>query len=706
MATTGFAASVVVGGALVRTFGRASAAVQSRIHAVGAALREAEDRANAYGLEIGGATREHRRFRGELDRTDEKPGRFPRRRIRLAGGRRTAAQAPDTAYAASGAVGSAGGVEVKPVYLRTVMPADDRGAEAAAGRTGSAAHFSRNFPAAEAEVPDLRYDFPSVGLPEAASPAGAAIPRRIAAVVGADFDDTGEAIAGADPAEEMARIGEVLTRVRQGLRITGSGQVSEGLAEAAAGAASAGPLFERAAAAIDLVSAAGTAGSRAGAAFTAVLRQLPTAAEVVRASVVRTSEGSIDLAGSLAALRASLPPEGEAGSRAQAIRELFDDEAAEGLAPLLAGFDRYRGGLEAARQHSETFRDDAKRVGGALKEMRSSLTLTDIRMKTLAVGGVIGKAGSALAGLAAGGVKAAIAGFRALGAAIAANPVGLVITGVVLAAALIWKYWTPIRDFLGRVFAPLVEFARPAFDWISARVAAFGGWLLGHWAPVKTFFGSVWSALADGARAAFGLLAGGWEAVKGGFSGLRNAVSTAVGAVVSYLRNFSFVKMGKNLIATLGEGVIAAKDALVEKVGGVFGAVRDLLPFSDAREGPFAALTTSGAAILGTVGAGVRRAGPGPLRRPLRSALGAAAVGLGLPAATAPPDALLRRPSSPPPRTAAARPQVVVSPGAVVLHFHGAAGNPRRVAAEVERQLADLFRNAANEARLLEADSD
>ena len=882
MATTEFAASVVVGATLARNFGQTLGTAQSRIRrlgdaaakarigkeisgdigrlqgrlselrreqlsaagssetlereirAVGAALRESKDRAKAHGFEIGDATREHRRFSDELDRTERKLERSQERQSRLADLRSTAAPVLGLAYAASRAVGSAMEVEEKQVYLRTVINTDDGDAEAAAERARKhAAEFARNSLASETEVLDIQYNLHSAGLSEAAATAGAEIAHKVAvatrgdsdqvaAVIGTTFNNLGEAIAGADPAEKIARIGDVLTQVQQKYQITDFGQLGEGMAEAAAGATSAKLPFEQAAVAIGMMNNAGTTGSSAGTALNAVLRQLPKAAEKLGASVVRTSDGSLDLAGSLAALRESLPPEDEVDARARAIQELFGDEGAKGLVPLLAGLDQYRDGLEAAgasagtfetaydeiadsaggqwkmfvqniqqvgtafgsallpvvgpvsaglaavagwtgsllesvpglgagiaglvggfaalvvvkraRAYLGTFGDEVRQAKAALVRMGRSLTLTNLKMKALAVGGAIKKAGSALVGLASGGLKAAAAGFRALTGAIAANPIGLVITGVVIAAALIWKYWTPIKAFLGRVFTPLVEFAKPAFAWISAKVAAVGGWireklgavgpavglLLGpiglvvgaavllyrNWEPVSAFFRRVWAILGDGARAAFAALGRGWKAVKGGFSGLRNAVSTAVGAVVSYLRNFSLAEIGKNLIATLGEGVIAAKDALVDKVGGVFGAVRDLLPFSDAREGPFAALTTSGAAILDTVGAGVRRAGPGPLRRPLQSALGAAVVGLALPAAAAHPDALLRRPSGPSPRTAAARPQVVVSPGAVVLHFHGPAGDPRRIAVEVERRLADLIRSADAEARLLEADSD
>ena len=941
-----------------QALGGTSEFLDRKIARVEKAMGAATRKARFHGLEIGNAAKAHREFGEAIDRSQAKLRKARRqeaRRERQQYRRSLVADAMPTLGAAYGAArlfGKAMEVEERQVHLQTVINTDDGDTEAAAQRAREhAAEFARNSLATETEVLEIQYNLHSAGLGEAAATAGAEVAHKVAvatkgnsdqvaAVIGTTFNNLGDSIAGADPAEKIGRIGDVLTQVQQKYQINDFGQLGEGMAEAAAGATRAKLPFEQAAVAIGMMNNAGTTGSSAGTALNAVLRQLPDAAEKLGFSAVRGSDGSLDLAASLAELRERLPPEDEVDARARAIQNLFGDEGAKGLGPLLENLDQYREGIDAAGASEGTFesaygeisetssakwqmakqnieqvgtaladallptvgfasdilrraagfvaslaqrfpwlaaavgsvaiafvgfvagrlvfsylrslskdvgeairafrrfakqltltniKTKALAVGGALRRFGTSvmdtartgrqalvrfgrqLTLTNLRMRALAVGGAVKKFGSALVGLASGGIKAAIAGLRALGAAIAANPIGLIITAVVLAAALIWKYWEPIKAFFARLFAPLVEFARPIFAWIGGKVSAVAGWILARlrpvgaffrrlfaplvefarpifawisakvsavagwilarlrpvaafygrvfgavleflrpvfawigakiaaivgwarkalgvvgpafavllgpiglligaavllwkfWEPIKGFFAGLWNGIAAGASAAFGFLGRVWEGVKSAFSGLRSVVQGAVGAVFSWLENFSLADIGKNLLSTLGDGILAAKDAVVEKVGAVFGAVRNLLPFSDAREGPFARLTTSGAAILGTVGEGVRRAGPGPLRRPLQSALGAAVVGLGVPtAAPGVPGLHAGSPPAPPARSAPA--QIVISPGALVVNFQGAPDDPARIVAEVERQLADLFRRAANEARLLETD--
>ena len=54
---------------------------------------------------------------------------------------------------------------------------------------------------------------------------------------------------------------------------------------------------------------------------------------------------------------------------------------------------------------------------------------------------------------------------------------------------------------------------------------------------------------------------------------------------------------GAKIIDTLIAGIKSKANALVEEVKGVFATVREYLPFSDAKRGPFSQLTKSGGAI-------------------------------------------------------------------------------------------------------------
>ncbi len=111
---------------------------------------------------------------------------------------------------------------------------------------------------------------------------------------------------------------------------------------------------------------------------------------------------------------------------------------------------------------------------------------------------------------------------------------------------------------------------------------------------------------------------------------LVGGIGDAWKGVIEWLEGFSLYDVGTAILTTLGEGILGAGGWLLDQVTSVFGKVRDLLPFSDAKQGPLSRLTASGASILGTLGEGVRRMGPAALKRPLARALGSATAGLAL----------------------------------------------------------------------------
>lgn len=56
---------------------------------------------------------------------------------------------------------------------------------------------------------------------------------------------------------------------------------------------------------------------------------------------------------------------------------------------------------------------------------------------------------------------------KAVGVAFASNPIGLAITGIVVGAALIIKYWKPISAFFKNLFAPVVAVFKQVWQWVT-----------------------------------------------------------------------------------------------------------------------------------------------------------------------------------------------------------------------------------------------
>ena len=317
--------------------------------------------------------------------------------------------------------------------------------------------------------------------------------------------------------------------------------------------------------------------------------------------------------------------------------------------------------------------------------------VTATRTKALAVGGAIQSFGSSLIGLATRAIPAAIVGLKALTLAALSNPFVLIGVAVAGVAVLIWKYWEPIKAFLIGLWPPVKAAFTAVWEGIKSFFVSFHplGLLISNWAPIVGFFGRLWTGIQSVFSAAwegikgfflnyhpvglvikhwapivgfFGRLWTGiqsvfsaaWEGIKGFFlnyhpvglvikhwapivgffgrlwTGIQSVFSAAWEGVVDWFGSLSLYEVGAAILTTLGEGIGSAIGWLGDKVKGVFGSIRKLLPFSDAKEGPLSGLTKSGQSILGTLGEGIRQAGPVALQRPLARTLGAATAGLAL----------------------------------------------------------------------------
>ncbi len=164
-----------------------------------------------------------------------------------------------------------------------------------------------------------------------------------------------------------------------------------------------------------------------------------------------------------------------------------------------------------------------------------------------------------------------------------------------------------------------------------------------------------------------------WEPIKGFFGKLWEGVKTRFSAALEWIRAIDWGGLGKRLMTALAAGIRDTVTAPFNALKFALGKLRDLLPGSDARTGPLSRLTASGAAILPTMGAGVRRAGASSLRRPLAAALGAAALSLPAPAIATPrPLSLPGAEPSQDPDAAQARaePALAAPQAAPTVHHH------------------------------------
>ena len=174
---------------------------------------------------------------------------------------------------------------------------------------------------------------------------------------------------------------------------------------------------------------------------------------------------------------------------------------------------------------------------------------------------------------------------------------------------------------------------------------------------------------------------------------LQAKFTAAWDAVATMLKEYSLYDIGKALVETLGDGLVAVKDVIKEKIKIALGWLGDYLPDSDAKKGPLSRLTESGKAIIETLAEGVRQA------QPLRAALTAGALAL-------PPtaDLLAPLPVGPPAVQAAAvggqggttTIAINFAQGAIVIE--GAGGDPREIAAALGGEvLRETMRALAEE---------
>lgn len=196
--------------------------------------------------------------------------------------------------------------------------------------------------------------------------------------------------------------------------------------------------------------------------------------------------------------------------------------------------------------------------------------------------------------------------------------VGKVIVGSLVGAAkFIYKFLLPVR-MIGEAFMAAGKIVYAVWQVLTGDISLLDG--------LKAIGGAVYDFVATPFRWARDVVVGVWNFISGIFTSIGRLVADAAGQIgqailnlpiISTLRDLfatvrsffagdtTFFEAGKKLLITLGEGIWSAVTYPFTMLKNALGKLRNLLPFSDAREGPLASLTASGSALLKTLADGM-----------------------------------------------------------------------------------------------------
>ena len=217
---------------------------------------------------------------------------------------------------------------------------------------------------------------------------------------------------------------------------------------------------------------------------------------------------------------------------------------------------------------------------------------------TLALVSILGpfiviRYGLSLLGIKAGGlfgvlVNLARGGFGILGSAIMfvgrlllANPIGLAVAAIGLAAYTLYRYWEPISGFFSGLWSRITTAFNSAVQWLSGLLT---GWdplaMLGTaWNAVGGFFDGIWQSVTqvfDGSLAGIGAQLLSWSPLDLLYKPIAAALATLG---VSLPGNFS--EFGSMLVQGLINGISsmagALKDSISNMGSGVIGWFKEKL---------------------------------------------------------------------------------------------------------------------------------
>lgn len=479
-----------------------------------------------------------------IQRAERRLGEIEQRRSKLRG---KLVETGVQAVAAGAPIVSAAKTQDTEIRLRTVLntPDIERGLSLA---RRSAIDLAKTGLTRIREALEIQYQLNSAGLTADVARAAddivaktakvtAGMPSEVAKVIATSYNNLADTLPGTAQ-DKLNRISELLTKVQFKFQIDDFAQIGQSLTEGASGIAAAKVPLGQALTVLGQLNSAGLGGSRAGTALRAVLRSLTKAGEEFGFQIVRSADGQLDMLSTLENLKQSLASFDNLDDRNAALQQAFGDEGLQGVVPLLGKLDELRASLKDVEEGSKGIVDSNAKlftdntVGRWNRTVSTLEVLADVFGRVLlpGVNAVLGPVASLLSFMAdlaerfprvtatIGGIltalialraafilgklaslafsTASIFGFKAMAIAFAASPVGLILTGIALAAGLIVANWESVQAFFVGIWEPVksawtrfLNFVQPLIDRILRPIKAVAGFF---------GFGSVGAAGAPG----------------------------------------------------------------------------------------------------------------------------------------------------------------------------------------------------------------
>lgn len=534
---------------------------------------------------------------------------------------------------------------------------------------GSALAWSKVHTDSAAQYVRSSYLMVSAGLDTTQALAGTETALRVAKATMGDATEAASLLAtvyntmgnkAAPVTQEMARLGDVVTRTQQYFKIANLGQLASGLAYAVPQAKALGVGLEETSAILGQLNTMGLEGSMAGTAFSAMMRQMLKASKELGFGLKRTATGGIDVIGTIEGMRNQFGSFAEMSDQAKMrLQQAFGDEGSAALKILLGETGALRKGV----------REVTNSIGAAARAQQTMEATglaawqrlgNQVDLLKIAIGDQLGP----VLGRAVEGVRSVVDSFAGFAAAhpmvarvaswVAVLAAGLLAVGgiaAVVVGSLIWTFSLPVTGLAqlvqGILYLKMTAFPAFAVVWggLVAVTKATLAWTVAlltnpiTWVVVgimALIAGIVllirnWDTVAAVARRVWAAVTGAfWSAVAGIGQALTVAWDWVTGLFArlwDWMTGFGarMWESGAGLFNAFIEGVKSVASRVWDTVRDVLKGVRELLPFSDAKAGPLSTLTLSGRRFTSTWAQGITREIPN-LKRSLATVTAAAAI--------------------------------------------------------------------------------